>query len=844
MYRLPTVFMLLVAVTFLLSLVLVLSICPVAVDVVCIDSMSDLPHALSVCVGNVLSIIPRTLTTSRLTRVCGPLALAIGNCLRLIIVKTLECLRRLFILSCTIGCFLIWVLFESAAEAVSERALLYLPALCSIISVCCLYVLLCGAPVLVFYCVVLDAKPDLEPKQEPGLDIPYAVVRRRKLPRMLRERYEREREQALRREAERQQARLAASLLPRAASFETETFEPPATESDPNHPTKQRDTEAAGLAPLPSTHAPEGEACNVIIPPSPPSSMHSPQITTTCSESTVSSASTNSSTLAADCVPTDPPATSDTEYHENSCQAEDTGFSLSEDVGKESKLNASSIAGENDTPGLDVPLPAPLCTGNIDTPLAVEHEVIAKNDSPTTISRPISSSLTTGSPVTDVFRSGTENSAENLVDLDASDAIVQDILATPEMAALIEAAVAELGSALENDIVNPSPSETNQISTNEDVTRVGSTASTTGSHTPQDDSNLNACSFENDGAGRSDTTITACPAQGAPAPSAMDVHMTMEQVDAVLELLDAELARTDGDLAGLDLDPGLGASESTDMRLLPPPISSVSAPTDADLQALDVMWESMGINPAEPVNLDIDLGAMMGVDSNVSTTETRDGVGIDAQRKVYAPGEPVAVPPADTSLNVAGPAMDCGVEMSDEECLAVLAQMCEEGIGAMLGDMDLDEMKMAPIATADEQEAMAQQPDSSTPSTAFGAPDCTEWDVSMSGEECIAQLAELCKGIAPATNPELDLEQTLTMLSGGNSMEGRVSQDMTGSKYDLILPPKKSNPTSAGPSECMRLEDVIDFAMVDMSESEDGSEYLATPIIGQMEMGETLTKAG
>ncbi|KAG8709689.1 hypothetical protein FRC08_018160 [Ceratobasidium sp. 394] len=821
MYRLPTVFLLLVAVTFLLSLVLFVSVCPVAAGIACADCISNLPRMISVCSGDMVSIVPPTVSVGRLTRVCDVLVLAIGDHLRLVVVKIFDCLRRLIILSCSIVCFLVWVPFESAAEAVLERTLLNLPTLCWITSICCIHVLLCGAPILVFYCIVLDAKPNLEPMQEPVPDIPYAVVRRRKLPRMLRERYEREREQALRREAERQQGRIATSLPPKTDSSENRASEPPPVESSSHAPPKPCDVEPAGPAPFSSTCEPEDEACNIIVPPSPSSTMHSPQITTTCSESTVSSASTNPSTPASsDCTSADSSATPDIEYHENSSQAEDVALPLSEGA-EEPKANASSIAGENDALGLDVALPAPRCVENLDIPSAVEYKVIGNNDTPVTISCPISSSLTTGLEGAEASQSGSPNSAGTPVDLlDASDATVQDILATPEVAVLIEAAVAELVSSLENDVVGPSPSETNQISTNEDASCFGSMASANGLHTPQDNSNLNVCLFENGGAGRSDTSI----AQDAPTSSPMDVHMTTEQVDAVLELLNAELARTNGDLAGLDLDPGLGASESTDMRLLPPPISSVSAPTDADLQALDAMWESMGINPAEPVNVDIDPGAMMGVDSNVSTTETGDGAGMDAQHSVYAPGEPVAVPPTDTSLNVNGPAMDCGVEMSDEECLAALAQMREEGIGAMLGDMDLDEMKMAPTATADEQEAMAQRPGSSTPSSTFGVPDSTEWDVSMSDEECIAQLAEICKDITPATNPELDLEQTLALLSGRSSMEGRASRDLTGPKCDLVPPPEESNLTSAGPSRCMRLEDVIDFAMVDMSESEDGSE--------------------
>ncbi|KAG8720402.1 hypothetical protein FRC08_000350 [Ceratobasidium sp. 394] len=852
MYRPSTVFVLLVVVTFLLSLVLIVSLCPVAVVVYGVDSTSDLPRTVSVCVGYVPSIIPQILNVDRLARAFNCLsALAAGSHLQLIIVKTFDYLYQLLTLSRSIGrillCMacLVWLLLECVAEVIFHRTFPYLPILCStfrIISTCCVYILLCGAPILVFYCVVLDAKPSLELKQEPVIDIPYAVVRRRKLPRMLQERYEREREQALQREAERQKSRLATSLPSKPGLSETGSFEPSPTESDSSHPTKQGDVELTGLAPLPIR---EPETCNVIIPPSPCSLMPSPWTLATCPASAVSPASTNPSTPASGCASIDVPATPDTEYYEDSSPAEDAALPLSESA-EESKFDVSNIAGENTTLGLDVTYSAPRGLGNLDAPSAVQHKAIAEHGPSTTISCPVSPHSTTEPEAVEEFQPEAENSPEKPLDLSgAPDATVEDILATPGMAALIEAAVADLGSALADDIVSPSHLETNRTSTLEVATCIGSAAGTAGSRTPQGDWSLGACLFENNGAGRFDTTITTCPTQDVTA-SSMDAHMTTEQVDEGLELLDAESARTGGDLAGMDLDLGLGASESADVTLMPPPISLASTPTDADLQALDAMWKSMGINPAEPVHMDIDLEAIMGVDSTVSTTETsNDGAETGLGHNMHTPSEPVAVPSTNnTSLNVTGSAMNCGAEKSDEECLAALAQMYGAAIGTIMGDMDQDETQVAPGATRGEPQAVVQRLESSTPPPTLGAPDSTEWDVSMSDEECIAQLAELCKGITPATNPELDLEQTLAMLSGGSSMEGRVPKDMSGPKCDLVPPPKESTSTSAGPSGCMRLEDVIDFAMVDMSESEDGSEYLATPVIGQTEMDETLAKAG
>ncbi|KAG9083160.1 hypothetical protein FS749_006257 [Ceratobasidium sp. UAMH 11750] len=835
MYRPSTVFVPLVVVTFLLSLFLIVSLCPVAVGVVySVDSASDLSRTDSVCVGYVSSTIPQALNVDRLTRAfTGPSTLAAGSQLRLIIVKAFDYLYQSLAFSRSIGCILlcmacpVWLLLECVVEVIFHRTFPYLPILCStfrIISACCVYILLCGAPILVFYCVILDAKPNLEPKHEPAIDIPYAVVRRRKLPRMLQERCEREREQALQREVERQKSRLATSLPPKPEPSETGPFELSPTESDSSHPTKQGDVELTGLAPLLPIREPE--AYNVIIPPSPCSLMPSPRTLATCPASAVSPASTNPSTPASGCASIDVPATPDTEYYKDSSPVEDAALPLSESAEKESKLNVSDIVGENTTLGSNITFSSPCGLGNLDTPSAVQHKAIAEHEPSTIVFCPASPPSTTEPEAAEEFRPEAENLPEKPLDLsDASDATMEDILAAPGMAAITEAAVADLGSALANDIVSPSHLKTNHTSTLEDAAGIGSAAGAAGSHAPQDGWNLDACLSENNGAGRSNTTITTCPAQDATAPS-MDAHMTTEQVDEVLELLDAELARTDGDLAGIDLDLGLGASQSIDVTLVHPAISSASTPTDADLQALDAMWRSMGINPAEPVHVDIDLEAMMGVDPTVSTTVTsNDGAETGLEHNMHTPSGSAVVPPTNNiSLNVTRSAMDCGAEISGEECLAALARMCGVAIGTIMGDMDQDETQVAPGATPGEPQAVAQRLESSTPPPTLGAPDSTEWDVSMSDEECIAQLAELCKDITPATNPELGLEQTLAMLSGGGPMEGRVSKDMSSPKCEQVPPPKESTSTSAGPSECMRLEEVIDFAMVDMSESEDGSE--------------------
>ncbi|KAG8737725.1 hypothetical protein FRC10_007903 [Ceratobasidium sp. 414] len=810
MYRLSTVLMLLVTVTSLLSLVSVVSVCPIAADVVCsIDCISDLvvlPRAICVCVRHVLP----ALNVCRLTRAFDALSALAGEYRLPYAADYCQNIR----LPLPIAHYLaldwplpplhdiprlapggesrrvLWIVFGEVDELYQTKV-----ELTVIFPVGCVYVVLCGAPILVLYCVVLDANPSLKPKQEPVLGIPYAVVRRRKLPRMLQERYEREREQALEREAKRQQARFATLRSPNPPP--TDFCEPPPTESSLHQPAKQADTESAGSTPLVPTRETKVEPCDIIVLPSPFSSIS--------------------------------PATPNTKDYENSSPTEGAALPLAEGPQVEFKTWDTALS----------------TSGNLDTPPVVQHEAIAANDAPIVGSCLVSSpATTTGSEPNKLSQAGTENSVVKRVDLlDSSDTIVKDILATPGVAALIEAAVAELGSALANDIANPPLAETNWIATNEDADSIESMASTAGSHTTKDDSDWDARLLENDSAGRSDPTAATHLAQDASALSSTDVHMTTEQVDAVLELLDAELARTDADLAGLGLELGLGPSESADITLASPPITPATIPTaDADLQALDAMWESMGIHSAEPGHMDIDLGAV-GLDSTTSTGETCDGgTGMDLKHNVYAPGELVAVLPG---LNVAGPVQDIEVQMMDEECLAVLAQLCEEAIGAIVGDMDLDETGATFTTAPSEQQAMAQQPNPATRSSTYGSSEATRCDVSMSDEDCMAQLAELCKYTTPATNPEADLEQTLAMLSRlvGGTAGGAVAQDVAGPTYDLAPPRTGGAPESAGPCGCMRLEDVINWAMVvddagevDTSESEDGSEYLATPIVGPMEV--------
>ncbi|KAG8706106.1 hypothetical protein FRC09_002584 [Ceratobasidium sp. 395] len=121
----------------------------------------------------------------------------------------------------------------------------------------------------------------------------------------------------------------------------------------------------------------------------------------------------------------------------------------------------------------------------------------------------------------------------------------------------------------------------------------------------------------------------------------------------------------------------------------------------------------------------------------------------------------------------------------------------------------------------------------------------------MSDEECIALLTELCKGITPATDPEADLEKALAALdeiigTTGRDAGGRGTSDTNSS---ITLSVIENDPTSTGWSGCMRLEDVIDCAMildtaleVDPSESDDGLEYLATPKDVPMEVDEMLAK--
>ncbi|KAG9074181.1 hypothetical protein FRC06_010874, partial [Ceratobasidium sp. 370] len=517
MYRPSTVLTLLVAVTFLLSLVLFTSVGPATVGAACADSVFHLvalPHAIYVCVRHVLSFVPQSLNVDRLTRACSSLsALAAASDVEPVIVKALERFHQLLILLRSICRFLlcmillVWLLMERVAEVVFDGTFPYLGFLCSslwMICVCCVHVVLCSAPILVFY-FVLDANPDVKRRQEPVPDIPYAVVRRRRLPRMLRERYEREREQALHREEERRQAQLAISLSLQTGPSETGPSEPPLAEGGSHHPAKRGDVETAGPAPIVSTRETEVESCEIVILPLPPSPMSPPLALSICSECVVSSASTNPPTPASSArAHADSTATSAIEHPEDPSLAEGATLLLSE-CSKESKLNASSIAGENDTWGLDSGLSTPDYSGNLDIASIIQHEVITASDPFTVASCAVSSSTTAGLEADKLPQSGAEISVEKRVDFfNVSDTVVLDILGTPGMAALIKAAVEDLGSTMANNIVEPSLSKTNQVSTNEDAACIESTTATVFLHIPEGNLSWNARPLEDDGAGLSD----------------------------------------------------------------------------------------------------------------------------------------------------------------------------------------------------------------------------------------------------------------------------------------------------------------------------------------------------
>ncbi|KAG9122308.1 hypothetical protein FRC07_001380 [Ceratobasidium sp. 392] len=155
-----------------------------------------------------------------------------------------------------------------------------------------------------------------------------------------------------------------------------------------------------------------------------------------------------------------------------------------------------------------------------------------------------------------------------------------------------------------------------------------------------------------------------------------------------------------------------------------------------------------------------------------------------------------------------------------------------------LGDMDIGE---APVSSNGDPTA-----ESSVLATTYGSRTVGDCDASMSDEECIAQLAELCKDITPPTNPEAELEKTLAWLDAMMSgTEDGVTQSAGGSSASQVSCAMENDSTSTGSNGCMRLEDLIDYAMVldttlevDPSGSEDSLEDLVTPKDESMELDE------
>ncbi|KAG8697015.1 hypothetical protein FRC09_008121, partial [Ceratobasidium sp. 395] len=307
MYHLALVTLLLVTVTSFLSLLSLSAAAPalsLAVDVVCTDStisVSTVLCAVTLYVDRVSSIVSENLIIARLARVWDVLSpLATGSPPPCVVVKLYGNLYQLLALSRSIDYPAI-----DALRITLKRSIPYLNALYSISAVllaACVYVLLCGAPILVWYCLSFDEvitatlKPNPEPEPEP--DFPYVTVRRRKLPRMLQEKHKREREQALQREAEREQVRLDSKHSKTSGS----STQPPALSSTEmhSHTTDKGDVcysiESFATAPPTPIHEYKLEPCDIAIPASPCSSSYSPPTQTICLDSDASSTSAGPTT--------------------------------------------------------------------------------------------------------------------------------------------------------------------------------------------------------------------------------------------------------------------------------------------------------------------------------------------------------------------------------------------------------------------------------------------------------------------------------------------------------------------------------------------------------------------
>ncbi|KAG8693330.1 hypothetical protein FRC09_010583, partial [Ceratobasidium sp. 395] len=406
MYHLAVITLLLVTVTSLLSLLLLSAAVPalsVAVDVVCANLTTPISAALcaiSLYVDRVSSIVSRSSIIARLARVWDVLSpSATGSHPPCVVVKLCGHLYQLLALSRSIGYLIIHTL-----EIGLKRFIPYLNALYSISAVLfasCVYIILCGAPILVWYCLSFDEviTATLKPNPEPELDFPYVTVRRRKLPRMLQEKHKREREQALRREAEREQVRLNSKHSKTSDS----STQPPALSSTEmhSHPTDTGDVrysiDSFDTAPL----APVHESRDIAIPASPCASSYSPPTQTTYLDSGASS------TLASPSTPTFSTSTSAgympsflvAQDHERSDSFDVTHISLNEGSDNKSESVAPDDARQDSLMNPTLPHSTPSASDQVASSLALQPEATTTHDLCIDISRvvtPVATEVETG----------------------------------------------------------------------------------------------------------------------------------------------------------------------------------------------------------------------------------------------------------------------------------------------------------------------------------------------------------------------------------------------------------------------------------------------------------------
>ncbi|KAG8769436.1 hypothetical protein FRC12_004960 [Ceratobasidium sp. 428] len=401
MYHLAVVTLLLVTVTSLLSLLSLSAAAPalsVAVEVVGADStttVSTVLCAVTFYVDRVSSIVSENLIIARLARVWDVLSpLATDGQPPYVVVKLYGHLYQLLALSRSIGYLIIHTL-----EIALKRFIPYLNVLYSISAVLlasCVYILLCGAPILVWYCLSFDEviTATLKPNPEPEPNFPYVTVRRRKLPRMLQEKHKREREQALRREAEREEVRIENLKHSKTDCFSTQFPVPSSTEMH-SHPTDKGDvcpsTESAHIAPSTPIHELKFEPYDIAIPASPCSSSYSPPTQTICLDSDASSTSAGPTTptLCTSASTGYMPPILVTQDYEHSDSSDGANISLNEGSDNKPESVAPGDARQDNLMNLTLPHSTPSALDQVASSLALQPEATTTHDLCIDVSRAV-----------------------------------------------------------------------------------------------------------------------------------------------------------------------------------------------------------------------------------------------------------------------------------------------------------------------------------------------------------------------------------------------------------------------------------------------------------------------